>query len=131
MFVVCHSGAKENHRMTRAVAGTILLVFTSVAYGQTADHQPAFEVVSIRPAPPPDPRWMSVTIDGGPGTHDPGFYVCENCDLSGVVSQAYGMYGAQLSAPDWMRDQRFNISAKVAMGATKDQFRLMLQKYVG
>jgi uncharacterized protein (TIGR03435 family) len=127
MFVVCHSGVKENHRMTRAVAGTILLIFANAAYGQTADHQPAFEVVSIRSAPPPDPRGMSMKIDGGPGTHDPGLYVCENCDLYGVVSQAYGMFGLQLSAPDWMRDQRFNISAKVPMGATKEQFKLMLQ----
>jgi uncharacterized protein (TIGR03435 family) len=64
---------------------------------------------------------------GGPGTADPGLYVCENCDLSGVVSHAYGIYPFQLSAPDWMRDQRFNISAKVPLGATKEQFKLMLQ----
>lgn len=113
--------------MTRAVAVTTLLVFASVAYGQTADHQPAFEVVSIRPAPPPDPRGMTVGSHGGPGTDDPGLFICENCDLSGVVSWAYGIEGFQLSAPDWMRDQRFNLSAKVPLGATKEQFKLMLQ----
>jgi uncharacterized protein (TIGR03435 family) len=70
---------------------------------------------------------MTVGNHGGPGSDDPGLYVCENCDLSGVVSRAYGIETFQLSAPDWMRATRFNIAAKVPMGATREQFKLMLQ----
>lgn len=114
--------------MTRAVAGTILLVFAKAAYGQTADHQPAFDVVSIRPSVPNDSRmWQTVGWHGGPGTDDPSLFTCENCHLSMLVTIAYGINGYQLSAPDWTGSLQFNVSAKVPMGATKEQFKLMMQ----
>jgi uncharacterized protein (TIGR03435 family) len=113
--------------MTRSVASTILLIFANAAYGQTTDHQPAFEVVSIKPAPPPDPRGMTVGSHGGPGTDDPGLFTGENFDLRGLVSNAYDIPHYRISAPDWMATARFNIAVKVPAGATKEQFRLMMQ----
>jgi uncharacterized protein (TIGR03435 family) len=64
---------------------------------------------------------------GGPGSKDPIQYTCQNMDLSGFVTIAYGTSYYQLTAPDWMRTARFDLRAKVPEGASKDQFKLMLQ----
>ncbi len=58
---------------------------------------------------------------------DPDLFSCDNCILSGLVTQAFDIRGYQLSAPGWMLSARFNISAKIPPGTTKEQFRLMLQ----
>jgi uncharacterized protein (TIGR03435 family) len=47
------------------------------------------------------------------------------------VTQAYDIQYYQLSGPDWIEGERFDVSAKVPEGATKDQFRLMLQNLLG
>jgi uncharacterized protein (TIGR03435 family) len=53
--------------------------------------------------------------------------VAENLSLSELLLEAYGAKRFQLSAPSWMDTERYNIVARVAAGASKDQFRLMLQ----
>jgi uncharacterized protein (TIGR03435 family) len=40
---------------------------------------------------------------------------------------AYGIQRYQLSGPDWMNATRFDISAKLPQGSTREQYRLMLQ----
>jgi uncharacterized protein (TIGR03435 family) len=64
---------------------------------------------------------------GGPGTKDPGLFSCNNCNLSMLITQAYNIKSYQLSLPGSLDTDRFDISAKVPDGATKEQFRLMLQ----
>jgi uncharacterized protein (TIGR03435 family) len=44
-----------------------------------------------------------------------------------LITRAYGVKYYQLSAPGWMDTVRFEISARVPAGATKEQFNLMLQ----
>jgi uncharacterized protein (TIGR03435 family) len=44
-----------------------------------------------------------------------------------VMTEAYGVAGYQISIPSSLSDAIFEINAKVPAGATKDQFRLMLQ----
>jgi uncharacterized protein (TIGR03435 family) len=88
---------------------------------------PQFEVVSIKVAPPPDGRGMRVSSQGGPGSKDPGLYTCENCQISGIIQDAYKLQSYQFSGQSWMDEARFMISAKVPEGATHDQFRQMLQ----
>lgn len=99
-----------------------------VAGAQLHDTNPKFEVASVRPSPPPDPaRGMLVRADGGPGTHDPTRFVVENFGLDGLITMAWGIEYYQLSAPEWLSNDRFNVTAKVPQGATKEQFRLMMQ----
>jgi uncharacterized protein (TIGR03435 family) len=93
----------------------------SLLYGQS------FEVASIKPSPPPDPRGMRVGMSGGPGTPDPGRFTTQNVDLTNLIVMAYGVPYYRLSAPDWLREARFDIVAKLPDGATKEQFHLMLQ----
>jgi len=114
--------------MTRTIAGALMIFLAAAAaHGQTADVSPQFEVASIKLAPPPSGMFIRTTFTGGPGTPDPGLFNCENCSLSMLVMRAYDLKDYQFSGPDWMQSARFNISAKMPTGATKEQFRLMQQ----
>ena len=64
---------------------------------------------------------------GGPGTDNPGQISFANASLKTLVAAAYGVKRYQVSGPDWLDVTGFNIVAKVAPGATKEQVRLMLQ----
>jgi len=44
-----------------------------------------------------------------------------------LILGAYGIEPYQLSAPDWTLTTLFDLRATVPEGATKEQFRLMLQ----
>jgi uncharacterized protein (TIGR03435 family) len=99
-----------------------LLLFAFAAFAQS----PSFEVVSIKPSPPPEGGGMSVSSGGGPGSRDPSRWRCVNMSLSNIVHNAFELRTAELSAPEWMGDVRFDITAKVPDGATREQFREMM-----
>jgi uncharacterized protein (TIGR03435 family) len=94
---------------------------------QTPDASPQFEVASIKLAPPPGAGGMRVGASGGPGTDDPGLFTCENCEISRLLLAGFELQNHQLSAPDSANSTRFNISAKVPPGTTKEQFHVMMQ----
>jgi len=64
---------------------------------------------------------------GGPGGTDPGRLSCQNVSLSNFISTAYNLNRYQFTFPAWMDDARFDITAKVPAGATREQFRSMEQ----
>ncbi len=61
-------------------------------------------------------------------TPDPGRFRCSHLTLSDLLLDANGIKDYQLSGPAWMKDQSFDITAKVPAGATKEQTRQMLQR---
>jgi uncharacterized protein (TIGR03435 family) len=89
-----------------------------------AAQTPQFEVASIKPS---QPGAMNGAMSGGPGTKDPGLFTCENITLRALVVTAFNLLTYRFSGPDWMTSVRFNISAKIPEGTTKEQFRSMLQ----
>ena len=103
----------------RQAASTALLILSAVA--QT----PQFEVASIKPSTP-DPMKGS-RVAGGPGTKDPGLFTCDNARLFELVTIAYDLPWYRLSGPAWMNTARFDISARIPEGTTKEQFKLMQQ----
>jgi uncharacterized protein (TIGR03435 family) len=108
----------------------MLLLLTAgclAAQSQTAGVTPAFEAASVKPAPPPNGSGMYINSNGGPGTPRPERYTAENMDFAGLVMYAYDIKRFQISGPDWMRSERYNVSAIVPPNATKEQFRGMLQ----
>jgi uncharacterized protein (TIGR03435 family) len=115
--------------MTRTIAGTMLALAAGCrAYSQAADAPVAFEVASIKPAPPPGRGLVQIGCSGGPGSRDPGLYTCFNSDISQLVVQAYGLRRYQLpSFPSGGDSAEFNITAKVPPGATEEQLKGMLQ----
>jgi uncharacterized protein (TIGR03435 family) len=102
---------------------SIVMIIASVA---AAAQQ--FEVASIKPSPPPTAGGrLRIGSRGGPGTNDPGLFTCERCGVLILLRQAFDLEDYQISGPDWMRAARFNISAKVPEGASREQFRIMLR----
>jgi uncharacterized protein (TIGR03435 family) len=70
---------------------------------------------------------MRANRKGGPGTGDPGTYTCENCPVMWVLSEAYDLQPFEYVGPDWLQNVRFDFTAKVPAGTSKDSFREMLQ----
>jgi uncharacterized protein (TIGR03435 family) len=67
------------------------------------------------------------SVRGGPGSSDPGRITYTNISLMSVLTRAYDVKAYQISGPDWLDMERYDIAAKVPAGATKEQFNLMLQ----
>ena len=114
--------------MQRASLGVCLIIFTScAAFGQAAAESPTFEVASVKPAEPQTGMGIRVMMRGGPGSADPGQITYSNVSLKNVLTIAYAVKGYQINGPKWLDSERFDIVAKIAKGATKEQFQLMLQ----
>jgi uncharacterized protein (TIGR03435 family) len=105
----------------------LFFALSAIALAQTPDSQVVFEVASIKAAPPSNGQRMFFGAKGGPGTQDPGRWSAENYTLLDLLTQAYDVNRYQVTGPDWLGSERFNITAKIPGGATKEQFRLMLQ----
>jgi uncharacterized protein (TIGR03435 family) len=104
--------------------GASLLFVAGAAFAQTSPG-PAFEVASIKLSGPPDPAKMmsgrvGMKVDGA--RVDIGFL-----SLVNLICTAYNVKAYQVSGPDWMSGQRFDIMAKLPAGASQDQAPEMLQ----
>src|SRR5215467_2426113 len=102
--------------MMRTIA--VLIFASTLVLGQK---RLEFEVASVRPA--------AQQIQGmNIGLHIDGAQVRgTSLALRDYIVLAYQLKPNQISGPDWMSSQRFDIAAKLPDGATQDQFREMLQ----
>ena len=98
----------------------------AAAFGQSAPPT-VFEVASVKSAPSPSDGRVRASMRGGPGTVDAGQITCINVTLINVLLRAYNVKTYQVTGPDWLSSQRYDIIAKIPPGATKEQFDLMLQ----
>src|ERR1700756_4705880 len=85
-----------------------------------------FEVASIRVVPP-GPQIRVVGQHAGPGSSDPTSWTYENASVSSLVGFAYDKRPYEVCGSEWMETDRFGVTAKVAPGTTKEQFRLMVR----
>jgi uncharacterized protein (TIGR03435 family) len=88
---------------------------------------PQFEVATIKPAPPLNPAAMAagkmhVGMSVDAARVDIGYL-----SLSDLILLAYKVKQHQLVGPDWMKNERFDILAKMPEGGTKEQVPEMLQ----
>ncbi len=101
--------------MKALIAGICLI---PAAYGQK------FEVASVRVAAP---RNMYVGArKGGPGTADPERFTWEYAPFLSILIEAFGVQPSQIEGSG-LEDQRYDITAKVPEGTTKDGLDVMLQ----
>lgn len=109
----------------------LLVIVCLGAYAQSTEKL-EFEVASVKPSPPPDGRGIMMRCNGGPGTEDPGMFICENMSLANLVTIAYKISYYQLASPDWMQGMgaMFQVSCKVPEGSTREQFTVMLQNFL-
>jgi len=97
----------------------------AMAAAQTAPSRPAFEVASIKPSPNASEIEqgkvaVGVHIDGAQ-VHVASFTVKEYLGI------AYRLKIAQISGPDWISQDRFDISATIPAGANSSQISEMFQ----
>src|SRR5688572_17386429 len=108
--------------MTSCRALTVLALMTSTAvltHGQAP--QPTFEVASIR-------RNESGSGGSGLNVRPGGAFTATNYSLARLVQYAYNMSESQIvGGPDWIRSDRFDVTARAAADVPRDQIALMVQ----
>jgi uncharacterized protein (TIGR03435 family) len=108
---------------------SLAVLAAPAAFAQT---RPAFEVATIKPAPPMDPAKIAAALQAGGkmpiGANVDGFraeYLY--LDLRSLMAYAYGVKPYQITGPDWMTTTRFDIVAKMPDGSRKQDAAKMLQ----
>jgi uncharacterized protein (TIGR03435 family) len=87
-----------------------------------------FDVVAINAAAPQSGHFhSSASSTGGPGTADPTFFRCTNCDLSFLIAKAFQLQRYQFAGQASLPDTPYDVSARVPQGTTAEQFGEMLQ----
>jgi uncharacterized protein (TIGR03435 family) len=128
----------RNHTALTFIAGALLA--SGAALAQTSPNQPApaqpvrlaFEVASIKLSEPLDMAAVAKGITQGQMPRigprvDGARAEYRYMTLRDLMVQAYQVQSNQVSGPDWIATQRFDIMAKLPAGATKDQTNEMLQ----
>ena len=109
---------------------TLCLALTAAAaFAQT---KPAFEVASIKPSPPMDMAKVAAALQAGgkmPIGANVEFLRAEYLylDLRSLMSLAYGVKPYQITGPDWMATEHFDIVAKMPEGSKKADAPKMMQ----
>lgn len=112
-----------NPPMVRAILP--VLVCAGIAAGQS------FDVASVKPHPPSgDMRIMVRMGRGCPNPDDPGRLNFENVTLRNILTLAYNVKGFQISGPASLDDGRFDLTAKVPDGTSKEDCQKMLQDLI-
>ncbi len=101
-----------------------MAVWALTASAQTPQ---AFEAASVKPAAQATGVRVRPSQSGGPGSSDPTLFTAHNWSLTVLIVTAYDLKYYQFSGQPWMDSSFFDVVAKVAQGATREQFRLMLQ----
>jgi uncharacterized protein (TIGR03435 family) len=96
-----------------------VLLLCSAAFGQ---QKVEFEVASIKPSEPTPMGMIRIGMSA-----DAGMVRYMNSSLRDVIRTAYRVKDFQIEGPDWMSSARFDITAKLPDGASKDQIPEMLQ----
>ena len=115
-----------------------LLIAAGAAFGQTLLGAPtapvhlAFDVATVKLSAPLDMAKMAAQIQAGQmprfGVHvDASRAEYNYMSLKDLIANAYKVKVYQITGPDWLATQRFDIVAKMPDGASKDDAPAMLQ----
>src|SRR2546421_3982241 len=108
---------------------SLLLIVPTLAFSQAPPAALSFEVATIKPAEPINPQAILTTgklphvgmsVEGS--RVDIGYM-----SLADLIPTAFNVKPYQISGPDWMSSQRFDILARMPEGTTKEQVPQMLQ----
>lgn len=116
--------------MRTALATLFFLGCTASAASAQSTEQPAFEVASIKALPPESPGGRAMSTGAGIIKQDPSIFSIQSVSLSSLLMRAYGLKPIQLTGPDWMDQQFYDLNAKPPSGATPDQIPGMLQRLI-
>ena len=110
---------------------TLLLFAATAAFAQSADAPaPAFDVASVKasqPGPPGEPGRGGVRVRRDNIQVSPGSVTMRSVTLKSAIRWAWHVSEFQVSGPDWLDSERFEITGKAPGPATEEQLRLMMQ----
>ena len=113
-------------KLNRAMHCFVSLVFLHQAFGLSQVDQPGatvFETASVRPSGPNSPRGSL----GGPGTISPRRYSFYSATLLDLITIGWNMERFQVVSHIPLERDAFDVIATIPQGATKQQFRVMIQ----
>jgi len=94
----------------------------SAAFGQTTAPEPAFDIVSVKPVQ------HAVGLDyNNRLTYSPNGLTARNITLKRLIAEAYRLQLSQVSGPKWIDQNEYDIDARTAGTATREQMLLMLR----
>jgi uncharacterized protein (TIGR03435 family) len=99
---------------------------SSAIWAQSPAAKLEFEVASVRPAPPISPQQvvnLGLHLDGSQAR-------IAAFTFKDYVAMAYRVKVYQISGPDWISSDRFDLNAKLPAGSTADQIPEMLQAFL-
>ena len=100
----------------------LLIVLIAAATPAVAQTSPRFDVASVRPSPP------SQTGDTSIGVRITRSQVqITSLTMKDYLAMAFNVAAKQIAGPDWLGEARFDITAKMPDGATRDELSSMLQ----
>jgi uncharacterized protein (TIGR03435 family) len=118
-------------KLSRIALGGLLLAGCT-ALGQAVPAKLAFDVASIRPSAALDPVKMQADMQAGKMPKfgpriDASRAEYSYMSLKELIANAYGVKMYQVTGPDWLVTQRFDIMATMPDGSSKDDAPKMLQ----
>lgn len=115
--------------VTRVRARILTMAVVCVTLrAQPPDPKPRFEVASVKPAAAVEQnQGAGIRRVPGPRVPDPSLFLCRSCTLTGLIASAFHLQDFQISGPDWMESERFDVTARVPPGTTAEQLRQMQQ----
>jgi uncharacterized protein (TIGR03435 family) len=117
-------------RSLSLAAAAAMLFGSLAAFGQAAN-KPAFDVASVKPSAL-DMQALTSQVMAGKmpkvGKNISGTRVEYTfMSLKELIAEAYKVKAHQITGPDWLAAQRFDIAAKMPEGSGKDDAPVMLQ----
>jgi uncharacterized protein (TIGR03435 family) len=100
---------------------TGFVALASIVFAQTPSEQ-KFEVASVKIM-----NDGTGGVHGGPGTSSPERITYSGVTLMSLVMKAYKVRGFQVSGPEWLIHDRYEIIANVPSGTTEDGLNFMVQ----
>ena len=115
-----------------AISASALLFATGLAFGQTAPAKLTFDVASVRMSAALDPVKVQADMQAGKMPKfgpriDASRAEYNYMSLKELIANAYGVKLYQVTGPDWLVTQRFDIIATMPDGSSKDDAPKMLQ----
>jgi uncharacterized protein (TIGR03435 family) len=102
----------------------VLAFFAGTTLIAVAQTPAAFDIATIKPAPPQSEGRTSTRMSSDTDT---GKLNYTNVNLKEVIGKAYKVQQYQIAGPDWIETERFDIVARFPPHSTGDQVPLMLQ----
>jgi uncharacterized protein (TIGR03435 family) len=109
-------------------SGVAIVLLSSVIASPTAQtSKPIFEVVSVKKRDPARPQPIMQLLSN-PSVRQNGRYYVPDATVASLIEDGYDVRDFQvIDGPDWMRKDLFEVNARAAGEASREQMRPMVQ----